>query len=203
VVSNMPNEPNSRPRRKPGATVMAVLVTMLVVLLAAATWAALTGKSEPALNLSAADAAVAVLVVLLGVVRRPPVLDTRVVDGELRVRFGGWDVVWTLRREVRIPLDHIRSVRVYRPERLWPGWWHRRLGTLIPGTIKAGWFRGPDERELWDVRAGADVIDIYLDSPAPLSRLVLQVPDPTALAQRLTASASVQPSATTTRQEQT
>ena len=69
---------------------MAVLVTMLVVLLAAATWAALTGKSEPALNLSAADAAVAVLVVLLGVVRRPPVLDARVVDGELRVRFGGW-----------------------------------------------------------------------------------------------------------------
>jgi hypothetical protein len=181
-VSNMPNKPDPSTRRRPGFTAMAVLVTMLVVLLAAATWAALTSEGELALNLSAAGVGVAVLIVLLAVVRRPPVLDARVVDGELRVRFGGWDVVWTLRREIRIPLEHIRRVQVYRPENLWTGWWHRRLGTVIPGTIKAGWFRGPDERELWDVRAGADVIDIRLAHPAPMARLVLQVPDPTALA---------------------
>ena len=201
-MSTMLNQPRARPRPKPGATVMAVLIALFLALLAVAAGAALTGEGELALNLSAASVSVAVLTILLAIVRRPPVIDARVVDNELRVRFGGWDVVWTLRRELRIPLEHIRSVEVYRPESLWTGWWHRRLGTVVPGTIKAGWFRGPDQRELWDVRAGADVIDIHLGRPAPMVRLVLQVPYATALAQGLTATPPAQPGATTTRQEQ-
>jgi hypothetical protein len=53
-----------------------------------------------------------------------------VVAGELRVRFHGWDALWSLRREVRIPVDHITSVRVHRPDSLWSGWW--RLVLQVP-----------------------------------------------------------------------
>jgi len=156
-------------RRSPGSTMMAALVSLATVLAAVATWAAGAGNVELALDLAAGAAAVAFVAVLLAALRRPPVLDVVVVADELGVRFGGWDVVWSLRREVRIPLRQIASVRVYRPEDLWSGWWHRRLNAVIPGTIKAGWFGGPDGRELWDVRAGSDVIDVRLapGSPTP------------------------------------
>jgi diacylglycerol O-acyltransferase len=175
-------------RRPPGDIVTAVLITVVVVLATAATWSARAGEGELALDLAAAGAALAVLALLVAAVRRPPELDIRVAAGELRVRFHGWDVLWSLRREVRIPLEQVRSVRVHRPRSLWSGWWHRRLGTVVPRTIKAGWFNGPHGRELWDVRAGADVIDVQLAPPSPITRLVLQVPDPTALARSVTAA---------------
>ena len=201
-MSNMSNETGSPSRRRPGFIVMAVLVTLLVVLASASGWSALAGDGERAVDLGAAAAAVAVLAVLLAAVRRPPVLDARVVAGELAVRFHGLDVLWSLRRDIRIPLDHVVSVRVHRPASLWSGWWHRRLGTVIPATIKAGWFGGRDERELWDVRAGADVIDLRLAPPSPMSRLVLQIPDPHALARLLRTATHDVRTAQTTREEQ-
>ena len=76
------------------------------------------------------------------------------------------------------------------------------LGTVIPQIIKAGWFAGPDKRELWDVRAGAEVIDLELSPPSPMSRLVLQVPDPSALALTLTTVAPTARGAEKPRKEQ-
>ncbi|MFC7363303.1 hypothetical protein [Nocardioides astragali] len=177
--------------RPAGSTSLAVLASVGGILVAAATWSALTGEAELALDLGAGGAAVAVLTVLLAAVRRPPDIDVGVVAGELTVRFHRWDVLWSLRREVRIPLEQIRSVRVCRPESLLRGWWHRRLGTVVPGIIKAGWFGGAGGRELWDVRTGAEVIDVCLAATRPMSRLVLQVRDPDALARTLTAALSV------------
>jgi len=197
----MSNGTNPTIRRPPGFIVMAALVTLLLVLASVSTWSALAGDGERAVDLGAAATAVAALAVLLAAVRRPPVLDVRVAPGELEVRFHGWDVLWSLRREVRIPLDHVAIVRVHRPATLWSGWWHRRLGTVIPATIKAGWFGGPDGRELWDVRAGADVIDLRLASPSPMSRLVLQVPDPQTLAQLLATATRNVRTAQTAREE--
>lgn len=182
----MSNGTNPTTHRRSGHIVMTVLVASLIVLAVASGWSALAGDGEQAVDLGAAAAAVAVLAVLLAAVRRPPTLDVRVVPGELHVRFLGLDVLWSMRREIRIPLDHLVTVRVHRPASLWSGWWHRRLGTVIPDTIKAGWFGGRGSRELWDVRGGADVIDLWLAPPTPVARLVLQVPDPHALAQRLT-----------------
>lgn len=200
-MSTMSNKTDSASRRRPGVIVMAVLATLLVVLASASGWSALAGEGERAVDLGAAAAAVAVLAVLVAAVRRPPALEVRVVANELDVRFHGLDVLWSLRREVRIPLDHLVSVRVHRPDSLWSGRWHRRFGTVIPATIKAGWFGGRDERELWDVRAGADVIDLRVVPPSPMARLVLQVPDPHALAQRLTTPTRTVRTAQTTRQE--
>ena len=143
-------------------------------------------ETDLVLDLASGAAAVAVLVALYVVVRRPPAIDASVDGAELVVRFRGWDVVWTLRGQVRIPLGSIESVTVHRAESLWSGWWHRRLGTVIPGTIKAGWFGGSGARELWDVRAGAEVVDLRLAESSRLRRLVVQVPDPVALADSLT-----------------
>jgi hypothetical protein len=148
-------------------------------------WVTLTPRGEIAVDLIACAAAVAVLVGLVLVVRRPPAIVASVHGAELVVRFGGWDVVWTFRREVRIPLDSIKSVTVHRAESLWSGWWHRRLGTVVPGTIKAGWFGGSGGRELWDVRAGAEVVDLRLAESSRLRRVVVQVPDPIALVDSL------------------
>lgn len=182
----MSNELNPTIHRRPGRAVMTVLVTLVVILVTASALAALAGDGDLAVDLGAGGAAVGVLAMLLVGARRPPHLDVRVGVGDLDVRFNGWDVLWSLRRRIRIPLNHIASVRVHQPDSLWSGWWHRRLGTVVPGTIKAGWFGGHGKRELWDVRAGADVIDLQLAPPSPMSRLVLQVPDPHTLAQRLT-----------------
>lgn len=62
-------------------------------------------------------------------------LAVRVVAGELRVRFHGWDALWSLRREVRIPVDHITSVRVHRPDSLWSGWWRLVLQVPDPNAL--------------------------------------------------------------------
>lgn len=166
------------------------MAALAVVLGAAAVWSAAVGRGESALDLGAAGAAVAALAVLLAAVRRPPTIDVRLVADELCVRFRGWDAVWSLRREIRLPIEHVQAVRVDRPTSLWSGWWHRRLGTVLPGFIKAGWFGGRGNRELWDVRAGAEVVDLRIAPASPVSRLVLQVPDPDALARDVLAARS-------------
>ena len=57
---------------------------------------------------------------------------------DIVVRLGGWDALWALKREVRIPLDAIVAVRAGRFEG--EGW--RLAGTAIPWTeIRAGRFR--------------------------------------------------------------
>lgn len=197
----MSNGTNPTTRRRFGLVVMTVLVASIIALAAASGWSVLAGDGELAVDLGAAAGAVAVFAFLLASVRRPPTLDVRVVPGELHVRFLGLDVLWSMRREIRIPLDHLVTVQVHRPASLWSGWWHRRLGTVIPDTIKAGWFGGRGRRELWDVRGGADVIDLRLAPPTPVSRLVLQVPDPHALAQRLTTATGDRRTPGTTREE--
>lgn len=200
-MSTLSNEPSSTVRRRAGRAVMTVLVTLLVILVAGSALAALAGDGDRAVDLGAGGAAVGVFTMLLVGARRPPDLDVRVGVDELDVRFCGWEVLWSLRREIRIPLDHVASVRVHRPDSLWSGWWHRRLGTVVPGAIKAGWFGARGKRELWDVRAGADVIDLQLVPPSPMSRLVLQVPDPHTLAQHLTTARPSPRTADTAREE--
>ena len=54
-------------------------------------------ETDLVLDLASGAAAVAVLVALYVVVRRPPAIDASVDGAELVVRFRGWDVVWTLR----------------------------------------------------------------------------------------------------------
>jgi hypothetical protein len=182
------HHPAAARMRFPGGVLVAVPAVLAAALAAAAISSARGGAGERALDLGIGGAALVVLALLVAAARRPPKIDVTVDDRELGVRFHGWDVVWSLRREVRIPLTQIRSVEVYRPASLWSGWWHRRLGTVVPRLIKAGWFGGAGGRELWDVRAGTDVIDIRLADASPTSRLVLQVPAPEAVAATVSAA---------------
>jgi hypothetical protein len=48
---------------------------------------------------------------------RAPDTHIRVGDDQLVVGFGGWDAVWMLRREVRVPLREIERVTVPHPDR--------------------------------------------------------------------------------------
>ncbi len=81
----------------------------------------------------------------------------QVNDDQLLVRFGGWDSLWTLRRQVRVPLGQIDQVTVREVGVLRPRWWWRLRGTDVPGVIRAGSFVARGGRELWDVRQAADV----------------------------------------------
>lgn len=121
-MSTMSNELNPTIHRRPGRAVMTVLVTLVVVLVTASALAALAGDGDLAVDLGAGGAAVGVLTMLLVGARRAPNLDVRVGVGDLDVRFNGWDVLWSLRRRIRIPLNQIARVRVHQPDSLWSGW---------------------------------------------------------------------------------
>ena len=71
---------------------------------------------------------------------------------------------------------------------LHPRWCWRLRGTDVPGVIRAGSFVASDGRELWDVRQGADAVDIELAMPARFRRIVLEVSDPAQAAERLQSS---------------
>lgn len=119
------------------------------------------------------------------------------VDGDvLRVTLGGAGAVWALKRRVERPLAHVASARVgdrrtlqrQRPALRWPG-------TLLPGLITAGTYRSPRPgggRQFWDVRRAERVLVVDLHDDA-YSRLVLEVPDPAAVAATIDAATRARP----------
>jgi hypothetical protein len=129
--------------------------------------------------------AVVGIAVLLATLRRPPRVDVELEGDALVVRFGGWDVLWTLRRAVSVPRAQVERVAaadvadVPAPER----WF--RVGTAVPGVARAGSFGRGDRRDLWDVRTGSRVLVVELRPGAAYRRIVLQVPDPEGPAARL------------------
>jgi hypothetical protein len=172
-----------------GTVVVATVVLAVAALFVAAIWAALTGRQSLGVDLGISAAAVGTAALLVGRMSRAPDIHIRVDDDQLAVGFGGWDAVWMLRREVRMPLGEIERVTVRHLDALPARWWRRRRGTAVPGLIQAGSFTARGVRELWDVRAGADVVDIRLTMSAPFRRLVLQVPSPSSTADQLRAAA--------------
>jgi len=133
-------------------------------------------------------AAGAVAVGLAWALRRPPQVTATVSRDELTLRFHGWDAFWALRREVVVPLHQVQRVdavplsQVPRPT-VW-----FRIGTDLPGVIRAGSFGRGSSRELWDVRRGGRVVLVELRPGLPYQRVVLQVADPDAIAEQLRAA---------------
>jgi hypothetical protein len=112
-----------------------------------------------------------------------PTLGIAAGDGELTVRFDGWDRLWTLRRSVTVPTASVRSVSVSRVDgrQVRTALHKKHRGTALPGLIRACSESTTQGVELWDVRAAAeDVLCIDLDDAAPFRRIVLQVADPEA-----------------------
>ncbi len=93
------------------------------------------------------------------------------------MRLGGWDAVWALKRELRIPLDAIVSVRVGRFDG--EGW--RVGGTSVPFTeVRAGRFRKDGRREFvsFGRRDPVLVLDGDRSRGAPYDVVAIEVPAP-------------------------
>ena len=108
--------------------------------------------------------------------------------GRLHVAFAGLDAVWTLRRQVDVPLTTVAGVRVLsRADALADKPLLRAPGTYLPGVIVAGTYRGLRRRpQLWCVHAADEVLAIDLADGARYERIVLEVADPAAVAAELT-----------------
>lgn len=96
---------------------------------------------------------------------------------EVIVRIHGWNVVRAMRRTFRVPLGHVRDVRV-RPEDGWfddvivEGW--RGVGTYAPGKRAAGLVYLREGAAFYEVRDPTRTIALDLDHER-VCRLVLQV----------------------------
>src|SRR5438445_1274362 len=79
-------------------------------------------------------------------------------QGDLVVVVRGWSRLWAFKKQLRVPLSQIRTVRW--DTAVASGWWKswRMLGTHIPGVIIAGTFFRGGRREFWDVRDGSKAV---------------------------------------------
>jgi hypothetical protein len=175
-------------RRTYGVALAVVLALAVAVFLVSGVSALLAGQADTGIGLVSTGLVLGGLALLVVQMRRTPHVEMQVSDGQLLVRFGGWDTLWTLRRAVRVPLPQIEQVTVRQIGALRPRWWWRLRGTELPGVLRAGSFVARGGRELWDVRQGAVVVDIELAESAPFRRIVLEVPDPAVAAEQLRSS---------------
>lgn len=97
---------------------------------------------------------------------------------ELVVHVQGWDKLWALKSELRIPLSHVTGVdRAGDAVHERPGL--RAPGTSIPGFI-AGTFYADDGRAFWDVHDPGKAIAISLRDDN-FTKLIIDVEDPDAV----------------------
>ena len=101
--------------------------------------------------------------------------EVRIEDGKLIVEVIGWDKIWTLKRSLTIPLEHVADVHPT----------HEALrgirapGTYIPGVITAGTFHVDADKVFWDVHNPAKAITVELRHDR-YAQLIIEVADPTA-----------------------
>ena len=105
------------------------------------------------------------------------------IDGDdLLVTLPGWDALWAMKRELRVPL---RAVVGVRHDPVLASQWPRGLrvpGSHLPGLLTAGsyWQPGrPGTWSFWSVRHPRQAIVVDLDA-GHYRRLVLEVADPDA-----------------------
>ena len=102
--------------------------------------------------------------------------------GDLLVTLPGWDALWAMKRELRVPL---RAVVGVRHDPVLASQWPRGLrvpGSHLPGLLTAGsyWQPGrPGTWTFWSVRHPQRAIVVDLDA-GHYRRLVLEVADPDA-----------------------
>ncbi|HVF05455.1 MAG TPA: hypothetical protein VNA20_11505 [Frankiaceae bacterium] len=101
---------------------------------------------------------------------------------DLVVRITGWDAVWALRRTVRVPLTQVTGAAVEpRPAVHRKGL--RMAGSYVPKVLKSGSYAGWRWSEFWVTRWPERVLVVRCAPGARYDRLVLDVPDPEAVAE--------------------
>ena len=112
----------------------------------------------------------------------------QITGDQLVVTMRGLDRFWSLRRQITVPLGHVRGATAD------PGMGResagvRSPGTYVPRVITAGTYRRDGERSFWNLRAYQEAVVIELTGE-PLARLVLGVDDARATADRVERSLS-------------
>jgi hypothetical protein len=115
---------------------------------------------------------------------RAPGIDVDVVGDVLVVRMHGLEMLLGCRRTLRIPAEQVRGVAVQHRDRL-PSVGLQFPGLAVPGVLYAGSFGLGDDRSFWNVRRAEFVLRVECRSDAKFRRIILQVPDPSAVARRL------------------
>ena len=106
---------------------------------------------------------------------------------DLVVRLTGWDALWALRREVRVPLASVTDATVGpRPSVHRNGL--RMAGSYVPRVLKAGSYRGRGWSEFWATRWPDHVLVVICAPEARYDRLLLDVADRDAVATRIRAA---------------
>jgi hypothetical protein len=109
-------------------------------------------------------------------------------DTAITVRPRGLDVVWTTRRRITVPLEHVRGARID-PDVVRHGPW---LGAgytdaLLDYTVAAGPMIVHGRHEFWDVHFPERTVVVEL-ADEPYDRLVVDVDDPQATAAEINAA---------------
>lgn len=99
----------------------------------------------------------------------------RIEAGNLIVEPKGFDKLWSFRRELRIPLDHLKGA-TYDPGASEQPKGFRGPGLGLP-TKWAGTFRKDGEKHFWNARNSANTIVISLQNE-DFNRLFLSVENP-------------------------
>lgn len=108
------------------------------------------------------------------------------IDGDdVVVSIDGWDRLWALQREVRVPLANVTGVGVVERKDL-KGTWLRLWGTHWPGGTKAGRFFGKRGNEFWLLRDQRRAV--VLETFGKWARVVVQTDDPETDAARVLAA---------------
>lgn len=104
-------------------------------------------------------------------------VDVAVADANLVVTLHGFDRVWALRKQLVVPLAHVKAATV--DPTIARGWIKglRWPGTHLPGVITAGTFYQEGERNFWFVRNPNNVVVIDLDYEY-FAHLIIEVDDP-------------------------
>jgi hypothetical protein len=114
---------------------------------------------------------------------------------QLRVTISGLDVLWTFRKRIVVPLEHVKAARVD-PHVASHGPWlgAGRTDALLDYAVAAGPMLVHGRHEFWDVHHPERTISIDLEGE-PFERLVLEVADPEAVIEAVNAAVAAEAAA--------
>lgn len=104
----------------------------------------------------------------------------------LTLRMPGWDTLWSCRRKLSVPVEHIVGAKVAATSELLSksGYMLRFGGTALPGVIIAGQYYGSKKWSFWNVHKANQVVAIDLKHEH-FSEIIIEVNDPDKLVKQI------------------
>ena len=114
--------------------------------------------------------------------------EVEIGNGELVVQVQGFDRVFALKSEIRVPLEHVLGAES--GQQAAANWFHgiRAPGTSVPGVIIAGTFYWHGDCAFYDVHHAENAVAITLRDEK-YQRLIVEVENPAATIAAINAAA--------------